>query len=572
MGALRSNSHAIAAVLAALLFLCASNATAQSAPAAKPKSPAARAAASPAAVELRPIVASGKLDDLRWPDFSDYRLNVENFYKPTNYSLAWLRDSKPTPQAQVFFDIFAKADTEGLNPDDYDSPRWPERIARLAADHTAADEARFDAALTVCAMRYISDMRIGKVNPAHFKFDLSVGPKKLDLPKYLRGLLAPNTDIAAELAKIEPQFPAYKRTREALLQYEELARKGDGEPVPVAERSIAPGSPYDGLPQLAKRLELLGDMPADTQLPDTQYYGNPWAAAVTHFQERHGLSPTGFLNPETFEALNTPLSDRVAQLRRTLERWRWLPTSFDEPPVIVNIPEFRLRVGDGRGGVALDMKVNIGEAYETQTPVLRSNMAYLVFRPYWDVPAGIQRNELAPAIAEDRDWVRNNNFEVISASSQVITSGRISDDVLQKLRNGSARLRQKPGPDNSMGLVKFIFPNAHSVYLHDTAAGLDLFSDIRRDLSHGCIHVERPAELATLLLAKAPGWDADKVDAAMHTGRDNFRVNLPKPVPVLLLYRTAVVEPNGEVRFFRDIYGYDKQLEEVLAKGYPYPG
>jgi murein L,D-transpeptidase YcbB/YkuD len=199
-------------------------------------------------------------------------------------------------------------------------------------------------------------------------------------------------------------------------------------------------------------------------------------------------------------------------------------------------------------------------------------MQYVVFRPYWNVPRGIQRSEIVPAIRRDRDYVPKNSYEVITPSGNVVTSGTISDEVLRQLSAGNLAVRQKPGPSNALGLVKLIFPNAHNVYLHSTPSQ-QLFSQSRRDFSHGCIRVEKAAELAAwALAANKEHWTLEKVLDAMKGTEDNVQVNLARPIPVLILYATAIVNENGVAHFFDDIYGYDAELEKVLAKGYPYPG
>jgi murein L,D-transpeptidase YcbB/YkuD len=293
--------------------------------------------------------------------------------------------------------------------------------------------------------------------------------------------------------------------------------------------------------------------------------------AVKRFQKRHGLTSNGYLTVDTVEQLNVPLRSRVEQLRLTLERYRWLRYSFTQPPVVVNLPEYRLRAFDRDGRVGLAMNVNVGDAYDFQTPVFESSIRYLVFRPYWNVPPRILRNEVIPDTAEDRSYIVDNDMEVTTLAGQVVASGPISDSVLQQLRAGKLTVRQKPGPENALGLVKIIFPNEHHVYLHHTPESVDMFSQEHRALSHGCIHLQEPAELAAWLLKDKPEWNLERVERAMHEGRNNFTVNLTKPVPILIVYGTAIVEENGEVHFYRDIYGHDAALEAALAKGYPYP-
>jgi len=519
---------------------------------------------------LRSIVSAGRLEELRWPDFSDYRPILEAFYTPTNFQFAWIRDGRPTPQAGEVIASFQKADLTGLNPEDYDASRWPERIGRLSSS-SPADQAHFDVALSVCVMRYISDLRIGRVNPQHLKFNLDVGPKKLDLAAFIRTRIVAGQNIPAEIAAVEPPFAGYRRTQETLQRYVELARTESGENLPVPAKPIDPGSHYAGISPLARFLRLVGDLPADAPEPTSDRYEGDLVEAVQRFQLRHGLDPDGRLGPQTIKQINVPLTARVHQLQLTLERWRWVPHTFDQPPIIVNIPEFRLRAFSADGKAALAMNVIVGKSYRHQTPVFERDMKYVVFRPYWNVPISIQRSEIVPAIKKNRDYIQAKGYEVTTPSGQVVTSGPISDEVLEQLRTGKLFVRQKPGPSNALGLVKLMFPNEYNVYLHSTPSQA-LFARSRRDFSHGCIRVEKPAELAAWVLRNNEGWTLERIQSTMNGSQDNVQVNLTRPVPVLILYGTAVVDPDNQVHFYDDIYGYDADLDKVLAKGYPYPG
>ena len=521
---------------------------------------------------LRELADAARLDDLRWPNFSDYRQHVKNFYEPGGYAPAWIRADQPTPQAVALIGILQKAEDKGLSAEDYDGPRWAARLARLSAA-SEVEKARFDLALTVCTMRYISDLHIGKVNPKHFKFGLDIEQKKYNLPDFLRQRLLDASDPKPALDAVEPPFLGYKRTQASLLRYFALARQDDGEQLPVPAKTVTPGSPYPGVPRLIRLLRLLGDLQEDAPAAaDTNTYAGPLVDAVKRFQLRHGLPPDGRLGAQTVKSINTPLRFRIRQLQLTLERWRWLPHDFPQPPIIVNIPEFRLRAysTEQEGQVALEMNVIVGRTYH-KTPIFADTMKYVVLRPYWNVTPSIQRAEIVPAIQKDRDYISKKGFEVTTQRGEIVTSGAIDDDVLARLRAGILAVRQKPEPSNSLGLVKLIFPNSYNVYLHSTPAA-ELFSQSRRDFSHGCIRVEKPAELTAWALRNNPGWDLERVRQAMNSGKDNQQVNLAKPIPVLILYGTAIVNEAGVVQFFEDIYGLDADLEKVLAKGYPYPG
>lgn len=534
------------------------------------------------AAAMQDLAQSGHLQDLRWPDFSDYRAHVENFYQPVQYGLGWVCGTpdapQVTPQATAVITLLEGADNKGLHAEDYDGPRWPDRLARLRQANpppTEDDLARFDLALTVSLMRYISDLHIGKVNPRHFKFGLDIEHKKYKLQDLIRQRIIGSQNPGAVLAEVEPQFAGYRRTVQALQGYLALEKQGDGEPITVPRTPVRPGDAYLSVPQLAQRLALLGDLPANISpasaagdMPNT--YGGALIDAVKHFQRRHGLDPNGVLDLNTAHEINVPLARRVLQLQMALERYRWIPPDFPRPPIVVNVPEFELRAFNAQQQVALTMRVVVGRAYQHQTPVFAEEMRFVVFRPYWNVPVSIQRAELVPKIRRNRAFLEKQNYEMVDRQGRAIGAGPVTDDQLKGLQAALLGIRQKPGPNNSLGLVKFLFPNQYDVYLHGTPAH-DLFLKTRRDFSHGCIRLEDPAKLAAWVLTDKPEWTHDRIKAAMN-GADSTQVNLDKPIPVLILYSTAVVQANGEVDFFDDIYGHDSELEKVLARGYPYPG
>jgi murein L,D-transpeptidase YcbB/YkuD len=510
---------------------------------------------------------------LRWPNFSDYRANLLQLYQGSNFAPLWLGPKgQPTPQAIALIQALGSSRQKGLIPDDYDAARWQGRLAALTTTSDPTTQANFDAALTVCTLRYISDLHIGRVNPKHFNFGIDIQNKKYNLPQFIAQDVIHAANVQAILNDAEPPYAGYKRTEVALQRYLQLAAKGDGPLLPEVTKTVAPGDPYSGTGQLAQRLELLGDLPQGASVVEgSQIYTGALVDGVKLFQDRHGMVADGKLGKETVRQLNVLLSFRVQQLDDAVERWRWLPPSFPQPPVVVNVPEFVLRVFTADHKVELRMNVVVGKAVRHQTPVFAKDMQYILFRPYWNVPTSILRSEIVPALVKNRNYLANKNFEVVTYSGTVVTSGPVNDDVLAQLRAAKLMVRQKPGPDNALGLVKFMFPNEHSVYLHSTPAQ-SFFSQSRRDFSHGCIRVQQPTELAAYLLRNQPPWTLEKVRAAMQTGPNNQQVNLKVPIPVLILYITEVVEEDGSVHFFNDIYGHDKSLEALLAKGPPYPG
>jgi murein L,D-transpeptidase YcbB/YkuD len=335
------------------------------------------------------------------------------------------------------------------------------------------------------------------------------------------------------------------------------------------KRSVHAGEGYVGVPALRRLLIALEDMAA-VATPATvasSRLDSELVAGIKHFQARHGLTADGSLGAQTYLELTTPLALRVRQIELTLERWRWLPT-FDSPPIIVNIPQFRLyafATAEDRALNALQMPVIVGQAYpRTQTPVFVGDLRYVIFRPYWDVPRSIVLREMLPRIQADIGYLPRNHLELVNGQSD---SGPVvlpTRDAVAALAAGALRLRQRPGDDNALGLVKFVFPNTHDVYMHGTPAR-QLFLQSRRAFSHGCIRVNDPVALAQYVLRNTAGnWDEAKVTAAMQSNTP-LRVEIKQPIRVMILYGTAVATEAGATDFFDDIYGQDRRLETLLG-------
>ena len=518
---------------------------------------------------IETLVSAGNMDGMRWPNFSDYRVWLQKFYQPAGYVPAWVTGNSPSPQAMSMMAVFRDAWKKGLDPEDYDSSRWQGRVLSLQGSNP--DAGAFDVALTVCTMRYISDLHIGRINPRHFQFDLDIQEKKYDLAQFLRNQLLPASDLPAVLDGVEPPYPGYRRTMQALQSYLELAQKDDGQSLPPIKGKLSPGESYAGVPRLAQRLHLVGDLPADANAwADSTLYSGPLVDAVKQFQRRHGRAITGQIDAQTLADLNVPISRRIKQMQLTLERWRWLPPAYEQSPIIANIPEFRLRGYDKDFKIGVTMNVVVGKAFGHKTPVFSDSMEYVIFRPYWDVPPSIIRGELIPKLAKDPDYLAKKGFIVVDSRQKVVAAGTIDSETLSQLKAGKLFVRQKPGPTNALGLAKFIFPNSYNVYMHDTPS-TEFFARSRRDFSHGCIRLEKPADLAAWVLRDNPEWTADRIRAAMN-GNDALQVNLAHPIPVLIVYATVIVLEDGLVHFYDDIYGQDTALEQALVKGYPYPG
>ena len=521
-----------------------------------------------AGAALRPLVASGKLEGLRWPEFRDVSRDAARFYDGRSYTPAWVDGAGPTAQAKVVVSILQKAALKGLNPEDYDASRWPARQQGLGGAPMPEEIARFDLALSVCLLRYVSALDVGRINPRHLKFDLDLNHRKTDLPEFL-SQISQSGDIVPLLDEVEPQEDGYSRSSQALRTYLALVDQDPAEKLPIPGKPVAAGDTYAGMALLITKLKLVEDLPQGATVPEGSVkYENAVVEAVKRFQLRHALAVTGNLGPETVRQLNVPIADRVRQLQFSLERWRWLPHEIATPLIAVNVPAFRLYGFDEAHHIALKMNVVVGKAMRSETPAFIGNMTYLVFRPDWGVPPTILRKEILPPLQKDPGYLSKNGYDLFDAGGKVLNAEQVTADEIQLLRTGKLSVRQRPGPKNALGAVKFMFPNDYLVYLHDTPK-TELFSRSRRDFSYGCIRVQNPPALAAWVLQSKPEWTSERIQAAMN-GEKSVQVNLSSPIPVLILYGTARVDEDGRVDFYDDIYGHDARLAQALAKGYPY--
>jgi len=550
------------------------------------------------------LTGSPKLATLRWPNFSPDQATVKTFYDDRNDELAWTRNGKPTTAAVELIQLFHGAANKGLQPEDYDASRWDGRLQALANiakrkdDSDAAQDtvAQFDVAMTICAMRYLEDLHVGRVNPQSLNFDIDAPTKRaaFDVATLLNDHVVDANDVAAVAESVEPENPMYKAMEQALPSYLLLAMSQNAAPVqplpqlPTGTKPVGLGGGYAAVPELWARLQIEGDAvpkasddtPAsgntttsDAALQAPKSYNAEVVAAVKRYQTRHGLQDDGRLGQATIDSLNVPISVRVQQMDDSLERWRWLPDNYVRPSVLVNLPEFMLRAFEPDHTLAFKMRVVDGAAKGNHaTPMFVRLMRYVVFRPYWNLPPSIIKKEIVPHVMRSGlGYLEANDYEVYKYDGTVVTNYTLHD--LEHLRYS---VRQRPGPKNSLGLVKFLFPNEYDVYMHSTPE-LGLFGLSRRDRSHGCVRLQHADQMALWVLhgdQKDPdaenGWDADKVDLAMTGPLNNKTVNLRTPLPVVIGYFTAMADEDGTMHFFDDLYGYDKGLEAALAKGRPY--
>jgi murein L,D-transpeptidase YcbB/YkuD len=301
--------------------------------------------------------------------------------------------------------------------------------------------------------------------------------------------------------------------------------------------------------------------------PASATYDDTLVDAVKSFQQRHGLTADGIVGRATLMHLQVPPAARARQIELSLERLRWTPLLQGPRMVVINIPEFMLRAYEVQGDrivVRETMKIIVGKAMDTRTPVFEEQMRYIEFSPYWNVPPSIARGEVVPRLRRDPAYWNREGFEFVAASGAVVEA--LSPAMLDATLAGNARIRQRPGPRNALGDIKFVFPNRDNIYLHHTPS-VSLFERDRRDFSHGCIRVERPVALAMFVLQGMPDWTEARVHEAMQA-RESKTLRLATPVPVLIAYGTAIVR-DGRVHFFDDIYGHDRALDAALRAPRP---
>ncbi len=504
----------------------------------------------PIVAAIRDIVEAGRQPLLHRPDFSDQQDASRKLYEAVGSHPLWLHSEKPSGQAAEILRALSEADQRGLSPEDYDATRLREAAARFDSTPppAVADAAAFDTALTVSVLRYVADAHRGRVPPRAVGFALEMEAPPFDPVAFVAQLTSAEAP-AQLLATLDPQFALFGSLMTALAHWRELAARPDFPQVPNLPK-LHPGEAHAGVGTLRQFLRAIGDLPSAARTPkNARVYDPELVKAVKRFQDHHGLGADGVIGAATLSQLQISPAGRVRQIELALERLRWLPPPDDDAFVVVNLPEFQLR-GYYRGNTTpmVQMRAVVGSAsLRHETPVLHATMQYVVFRPYWDVPPSIARKEILPDLEKDPSYFSRHHYE---------------------FHHG--RIRQLPGDDNALGLLKFVFPNPFHVYMHDTPTKR-LFAKSRRDFSHGCIRVSDATALAEFVLRGQGTWDREKIETAMKSGHNNHRVYLERPVGVYLLYSTVVVDEDGTTHFFEDIYGHDARLEMALAKGPPAP-
>jgi L,D-transpeptidase YcbB len=410
-----------------------------------------------------------------------------------------------------------------------------------------ADRARFDIGVSIVAARHAAMRRQGRVNPRWVHEEWSLAAPDLDIAGVLRALADGSSVPTRTFDALEPATVHYAALKDGLTRVREDAARVASLHPRAPQAPVRVNSRYDDMPTLTRLLIALGEVPASTR-----------AMA-------RGRVRTVVLDSAMIAQFTNELPRREQRLRMAVERWRWLPRAFPNQPLVVNLPAFRLETyglfsGDSADGI--NMNVVIGRADSNATPVFAANMNQVVFSPRWHVPMSIMTKEIGPKAQANPSYLARNGYELVRRGRVIpATAANIA-----AIGTG-VYVRQQPGNGNSLGLVKFLMPNPYDIYLHDTPSKR-LFNAERRDFSHGCVRLANPSGLAQYVLRSQPVWTDERISEAMRGGEERY-VRVPRPIPVLVMYQTAVARRDGTVRYYQDIYGHDRTLWPVLMSGRP---
>ena len=480
---------------------------------------------------------------------------LPELYENNGFQRLWTNSQN----VEDLFKEIRTIDEDGLRPDDYNFTNI-EKLQSQIDSGTPSDPALladFDMLLTDSLIRLGYHLIFGKVDPEdhHPHWNLAVEIDD-DEPVVAIQEILDAGNLAKEIEALRPQNIIYNQFKSALKKYRAIKTDGGWEPLPEGP-TLKKGMKDNRILLLRKRLKITSDLEADAS--NSESFDDQLEQAVIRFQNRHHLTADGAVGKQTLAALNVPVEDRIDQIRINLERARWVLHAISGQFVIADIAGFEVFFYQDNE-IVWTSRVQVGRPYR-RTPVFKAEIKYLDLNPTWTIPPGILAKDILPAVKKDPNYLKDRNIKVIDRTEKVVNQNSI-DWSKYSGRNFPYQLRQDPGPKNAMGLIKIMFPNKHLVFIHDTPSK-SLFERTDRTFSSGCIRTEKPFELAELLLDDPDKWNAESFKQAIDSGRTQT-VMLPKPVPILLFYWTAAVEPDGTVRFKKDPYKRDAEVLQGL--------
>jgi murein L,D-transpeptidase YcbB/YkuD len=468
----------------------------------------------------------------KYPLFTPYKSDLKKFYADRKYAFAWYDQKGLIEQSGDLYNRVMNINDEGL----------PEKILYMddfklmmetadSSGQSVEQESEHELMLTAQYFNYARNVWAGVPENVTTQLEWFVPRKKIDYNHFLDSLL---NAMRNGKPITEPVHPQYNLLKVYLKKFREFEKNNSWVQVKTDKKKLQKGDSGEAIVQIRRKLFMSKDLTGDTTSP---VFDDELEAAVKKYQYRYGLTEDGVVGPSILREMNTPIQRRIEQLIVNMERARWVTPNPASNYLLVNIPQFKLSVFEN-DSLAWDCNVVVGKEVH-KTVVFRGDLKYVVFSPYWNVPPSIMKNEILPALKRNPNYLKTHNMEW----------------------NGN-QIRQKPGGSNSLGLVKFLFPNSYNIYLHDSPSK-PLFKEEKRAFSHGCIRVSEPRKLALYLLRHDPSWSEQKVDAAMSAGKEQY-VTLKETIPVNIVYFTAWVDAKGRLNFRDDVYKRDARLMETI--------
>ena len=471
------------------------------------------------------------------------------FYRDRKYDPVWSDGDKLNDEGKKLRQVLGTTERDGLSPLRYRFDVAQKMTAAFEnegeGELSEEDEARYggelDLLLTEGFTRYALDLATGTLDPKEGGLEWNIPRGAVPKENLLRAL-SRGGDPEEIVDKVRPTAPQYRRLMHVLSRLQDVKQRGGWQPIEAGDASPGDSSPV--VATLRQRLMLSEDQREAAmaarggQRP--LVFDQDLHLALKHFQERHGIDGDGRIGAKTVEELNRSVDDRIGEVRLNIDRWRWLPHDLGKMYIMVNVAGFEMSVIENNRAIE-EMNVVVGKP-GWATPIFADTLEHIVVNPYWNVPPNIANDEIIPAIAQDPGYLERNNME----------------------RTSDGGFRQRPGPKNALGEFKFLFPNSHDVYLHDTPADA-LFSRASRAFSHGCIRLERPRDLAYLLGQKLADKSPEQIDRLSDMDTEQW-INVKRKIPVYVLYFTTWVDDDGTVRYHHDVYGIDQQFESQRTK------
>lgn len=523
---------------------------------------------------------------------------LPKLYEERDYATLWIDSNGPTTQAFEMIEIIRNSSNEALDPNYYNIKEIEDTLHRIEQDrnsgrsYEAQDLAELELLLSNSFLTYAHDLHYGRVRAEQINLELSTGERPVNLSNLLVTAIETN-QVQRTLDGLLPKYPMYANLRDSLKEYREIAANGGWQPVPYGDK-FKKGARGQRVVALSKRLKVTGEL--DSSIAESDLFDETLDQAVKKYQQRNGLYVDGIVGISTIEALNVPVEERISQIELTMERWRLLPQYLGNRYILVNIANYNL-YGIENNNDSVNMRIVVGKPH-WNTPMFSEDMTHLIINPYWNIPPSIFKDDIAPRIKEDPEYMAKKNMDALgleapekivvekpevveiedNLEATEVTEGnnaegqelseiemqnkKAQEEYASKVLSGKYSLRQNPGPGNPLGRIKFLFPNKHSVYLHDTP-NRGFFKKAQRNFSHGCIRVEKPLELAEFVLFSDPRWTQSTIQSNINRGKTKT-VHLEQTIPVYILYFTAWVDKEGSVNFHKDIYGLDKTLYNAL--------